>query len=137
MRALKVCLGIAGVLCLLGVIGLFIPMSALGSVAATFGLPEFPDDPMFGLVYRVMAATYVAVGVFFIILALNPKKYGILVPFSGVAGVFVGVVLALCGAKASMPLWWCAVKFLFCAVFGVLIIVFWIRGRSAGRSAES
>ena len=69
MRGLKVCLWIAGLFCLLAVFGLFLPMSTLRAIASLFAADAFPDGPLFVYLIRVMSATYVGVGVFYIILA--------------------------------------------------------------------
>jgi len=52
-------------------------------------------------------------------------KYGVMVPFSGMAAVFVGVVCAIAGLLAAMPLWWFMGDSLSCLVLGVLVLVFW------------
>ena len=127
MRALKICLWIAGIGCLLSVIGVFLPISVIESIAKFFGIESFPDSPQFMYAVRLMSATYAAVGVFFVILALDPMKYGVMVPFSGVGAVFVGVVCAIAGLLAAMPLWWFLGDSLSCLVLGVLILVFWIK----------
>ncbi len=125
MRALKICLWIAGVGCLLSVFGMFLPMSVFESIAKFFGIESLPDSLLFIYAFRLMSATYAAVGVFFIILALQPMKYGVMVPFSGVGAVFVGVVCAIAGLLTAMPLWWFLGDSLSCLVLGVLILVFW------------
>jgi len=125
MRALKICLWIAGVVCLLSVFGMFLPISAWESIARFFGIESLPDSPQFMYAVRLMSGTYAAVGVFFIILALDPMKYGVMVPFSGLGAVFVGVVCAIAGLLTAMPLWWFLGDSLSCLVLGVLILVFW------------
>jgi len=125
MRALKICLWIAGVGCLLSVFGIFLPMSVFESIAKFFGIELLPDSPLFMYAFRLMSATYAAVGVFFIILALQPMKYGVMVPFSGLGAVFVGVVCAIAGLLTAMPLWGFLGDSLSCLVLGVLILVFW------------
>ncbi len=125
MRALKICLWIAGFACLLSVFGLFLPVSAWESITKFFGIESLPDSPQFMYAVRLMSGTYAAVGVFFIILALDPMKYGVMVPFSGLGAVFVGVVCAIAGPLAEMPLWWFLGDSLGCLVLGVLILVFW------------
>ena len=125
MRALKICLWIAGVGCLLSVFGMFLPMSVFESIAKFFGIELLPDSPLLVYAFRLMSATYAAVGVFFIILALEPMKYGVMVPFSGLGAVFVGVVCAIAGLLTAMPLWWFLGDSLSCLVLGVLILVFW------------
>ena len=127
MRALKICLWIAGVGCLLSVFGMFLPMPVFESIAKFFGIESLPDSPLLVYAVRLMSATYAAVGVFFIILALDPMKYGVMVPFSGVGAVFVGVVCAIAGLLTAMPLWWFLGDSLSCLVLGVLILVFWIK----------
>ncbi len=125
MRALKICLWIAGIGCLLSVFEMFLPMSVFESIAKFFGIESLPDSPLFMYVVRLMSGTYAAVGVFFVILALVPMKYGVMVPFSGLGAVFVGVVCAVAGLLASMSLWWFLGDSLSCLVLGVLILVFW------------
>lgn len=125
MLALKICLWIAGFACLLSVFGMFLPVSAWESITKFFGIESLPDSPQFMYAVRLMSGTYAAVGVFFIILALDPMKYGIMVPFSGLGAVFVGVVCAIAGLLAEMPLWWFLGDSLSCLVLGVLILVFW------------
>jgi len=125
MRGLKICLWIAGVLCLLSVFGMFLPISALEYIAKVFGIESLPDSPLFVYAARVMLATYVGVGVFFIILALHPMDYGVLVPFSGIAAVVLGVVCAITGLIVAMPVLWFLGDSLSCLVIGVLILLFW------------
>lgn len=125
MRALKVCLWIAGFACLLSVFGMFLPVSAFESIAKVFGIESVPDSPLVEYAIRVMSATYAAVGVFFIILALKPVKFGVLVPFSGLAAVFVGLVCAITGLAVGMPPLWFLGDSLSCIVLGALIFLFW------------
>jgi len=125
MRGLKICLWITGIACLLSVAGLFLPLSAFESIAGFFGIETLPDSPLIMYAIRTMSATYIGTGVFFIILALNPVKYGVLVPFSGLAAIFIGVVCAITGSIVGMPAIWYLGDFLSCAVLGFLIVLFW------------
>lgn len=129
MRALKVCLWIAGIGCQLAVIGLFLPMTALNAMGAWFGDQAFPDSPVFQYTMRAMSATFVAIGVFYIILALRPMAYGVLVPFSGFAAIFVGVSCLLVGLATKLPPLWFLGDFLSCTIIGLLIVLFWRRVR--------
>ena len=125
MRALKICLWIAGILCLLSVVGMFLPISAWESIAKFFGIESLPDSPLVPYAARLMSATYAGVGVFFLILALRPMDYGIMVPFSGLAAVVLGVVCAITGLAVGMPVLWFLGDSVPCVVLGVLILVFW------------
>ena len=132
MRALKICLWAGAAACLLLVFGLFLSISMLESIARTFGMDSFPDTPVIVYAVRVTSATYVAIGAFFLILALDPIKYGVLVPFSGVAAVFLGIVCFVYGLLAGMSFIWFAGDGLFCMAFGVLTLVFWRRAVAEG-----
>jgi hypothetical protein len=125
MRALKICLWIAGIGCLLSLLGMLLPVSSWQSIARFFGVESFPDSPLFMYVLRVGSGTYAAVGIFFVILALDPLKYGVMVPFTGLGAVFVGVVCAIAGLLTKMPFWWFMGDSLSCLILGVLILVFW------------
>jgi hypothetical protein len=127
MRALKICLWIAGILCLLSGFGMFLPISALEKIAKFFGgeSVELPRSAIVEYAVRVASATYVATGVYLIILALKPMKYGVLVPFTGLAAVFLGVVCGITGLVAAMPPLWFLGDSLCCLVLGILILVFW------------
>ena len=132
MRALKICLWIAGILCLLCVFGMFLPISAWESVVKFFGaeslhqaIVQIPDSPLVEYAVRVGSATYVAVGVYLIILALHPMKYPVLIPFTGLAAVFLGVVCGITGLVTTMPPLWFLGDSLSCLVLGILILLFW------------
>jgi hypothetical protein len=131
MRGLKICLWVTGIMCLLGVVGLFLPVSACESFAGFFGIETLPDSPLIMYAIRTVSAMSIGIGVFFVILALNPVKYGVLVPFSGIAAVFVGVVCFITGLAVGMPAQWFLGDFLSCAVLGVLILVFWQKTKKA------
>jgi hypothetical protein len=125
MRGLKICLWITGIVSLVSVVGLFLPLSACESIARFFGTERLPASTLIMYAVRTVSAMYIGTGVFFIILALDPVRYGVLVPFSGLAAIFIGVVCAITGMTVGMPVLWFLGDFLSCAVLGVLIVVFW------------
>ena len=129
MRGLKICLWIAGILCLLSAVGLFLPFSACESVAQFFGLENLPDSPLIMYAIRTVAATYIGIGLYFIFLAMQPLKYGRLVPFSGAVMVLIGAACMISGVMTQMPLVWYLSDSLSCAVLGILILVFWQRAK--------
>ena len=135
MRALKICLWIAGILCLLGVFGMFLPISVWESIAKFFGIESLhlPDSPLVEYAVRLMSATSVTLGVYFIILAQNPMRYGIMVPFTGLAAIFLGVACAITGLVAKMPVWWPLADSITCTILGALILVFWRQAQQTSR----
>ncbi len=131
MRGLKICLWIAGIGCLLSVVGLFLPLSACESIAGFFGIETLPDSPLIMYAIRTVSATFIGIGVFFIILALNPMKYGVMVPFSGLVAVFIAVVCLITGLAVGMPATWFLGDSLSCLVLGILILAFWQQAKRA------
>ncbi len=125
MRGLKVFLWIAGLFCLSAVAGVFAPMSVWPKVTGIFGVESLPDAPVFVYFARLLSVTYGAIGVFFIILALRPEKYGLIVPFSAVASVLIGATALLTGIVVQLPAKWFLCDSLPCIILGVLIFVFW------------
>jgi hypothetical protein len=131
MRGLKICLWISGILCLPCVFGMFLPISTLESFTSLFGIESLSGPPVATYAIRVTSAMCVGIGVFFIILALNPMKYGVIVPFSGIASVLLGVVCGITGPAVGMPVKWFLGDSLSCLVLGILILVFWQRAKRA------
>ncbi|HUV41140.1 MAG TPA: hypothetical protein VMW23_05075 [Sedimentisphaerales bacterium] len=130
MCGLKICLWIAGILCLLSVFAMFLPMSVWEPIAKAFDAQfELPDSPLFEYTVRLMLATYAGIGVFFIILALRPLDYGIMVPFSGLAAVVLGAVCAITGLAVGMPVLWFLGDSISCAVLGILVLLFWRKAK--------
>jgi len=130
MRGLKICLLITGLLCLPCAGGIFLPISTLESFTKFFGIASLAGPPLATYAIRVVSATYTGIGVFFIILALNPLKYGVLVLFSGIGSVLLGMVCGITGSAVGMPAKWFLCDSLSCTVLGVLILVFWQRAKA-------
>ena len=127
MRTLKFILWIAGVLCLLSGFGLFLPISMLEAIAKFFEAesPGLAESPLFVYVVRVCSAMAVATGVYLIILALHPMKYPALIPFTGLASLFLGVVCGITGLIVQMSPPWFLGDTLGCLVLGILVLASW------------
>jgi len=131
MGALKACLWIHGLGCLLSVFTVFMPMTWFESLYAVLAGRPLPEGPEIAYAVRVASAMSAVLGGFYILLALRPLAYGPLVPFSGWAMVFLGVVCGIAGMASRIPTWWVLGDALWCLVFGVLIVVFWQQARLA------
>ena len=127
MRTLKIFLWVAGIACLLSGYGLFMPVSAWEAIANFFGAESLhlPDSPLFVYVVRVCSAMAVAMGVYLIILALNPMKYPVLIPFTGLASIFIGAACGIAGLAVGMPILWFLGDSLGCLLFGILVLASW------------
>jgi hypothetical protein len=123
--ALKKTLLVLGVLCLLGVIGMALPVPAIAKLVETFGRGRsLLMTPAFLYTVRVMCGTFVAIGIFLLILAGDPLRYGPLVPFTGAATVWVGVCCALFGMATGLPALYFVGDAAGGVLFGILILRF-------------
>jgi len=137
MRGLKICLWLAGLFCLSAIAVVFVSRSAMESFIRCCNMPPLPDSPLFFYIVRLLSATYVAIGIFFIILALRPRSFGGMIPFAGWASFILGLFIALMGYRVGMPLWWFLGDSLPCIVLGILILAFWRRVRHSADSDSS
>lgn len=131
MGALRICLWVTGIACLTAVPGIFMPMSSWEPVIKFFGVESLPEAPIIEYTARLMCATYAATGIYFIILGLRPLKYGILVPYSGLACVLLGVFCWITGKETAMPPKWFLSDSLSALILGVLILLFWLRAKKS------
>lgn len=136
MRALKICLWITGILCLLSVLGMFLSISTVGSILKVFGGEAIPDQPQCAYGIRVVSTSFVGVGIFFIILALHPMDYGVMVPFSGLFAAILGIICLITGIAVGMPVLWFLCDSLSCFIPGILIFVFWRRAKQASEPSS-
>lgn len=130
MRPLRISLWIAAVFCfVLSMFGLFAPFSVLESLADYFGTETFI---LYGM--RTASAAFAGMGAISVVLALNPMRYGAMVPVSGLSSVFIGVVCVVAGLVVGMPLIWFLGDAVFCALLGALIFAFWQKARKSPAS---
>ncbi len=129
MRGLKICLWMGAIGCLASVVGLVLPLSVWEGIVDAFGIESLPDSPLFMYVARLLSAMSAATGVFLIILALDPLKYGVLVPFTAVSAICLGLVCGVAGSVTPMPVWWYLGDSVSCLAFGALTLVFWQQAR--------
>lgn len=129
MKGLKSILWIAGVVCLLAVLGLVLPMSTLDQMTQVLGGVSLPEGPLVIYGVRAISATFMAIGVFYIMLARDPKRYGPMVPFSGAAAVFLGITCGVTGIALGLSVLVYLGDSAGCIIMGILILVFWNKSR--------
>ena len=125
MRILRVLLMAAGVMCLCGLAGVFLPSSAFVKLASRYGAVHVADQPFFSYVLRLASAVVASCGVFFVVISKDPIRHGALVPAGGASLVFVGAVLAATGASTSMPVPVYLIDSVGCALLGAMILGAW------------
>jgi hypothetical protein len=126
MKGLKIVLWISGILMLLDFVGMLIPLRFLVAWSRAFGVDMFLD-PMTSYMVRMCQAMCGLVGVFLIILAKDPLKYGPMVLLAGYGSIFLGLVVLVAVVRYALP----QVTYIgavLCVVVGLLILVF--RGKA-------
>ena len=132
MKFLRIVLLVASLVCFSGFLGIFVPLDSLAVVVTRYGADAPPSEPLFEYVFRLGAAVMAACGFFYLVLASDPRRFGILVPVSGGAILFVGLVLLGTGFSSGMLSQIFIADFLSCVVLGSTIVVTWLmwgRGR--------
>ncbi len=124
MKGLKIVLWVCAVGCLLGFVFGALPWKAITGWFEFFGLQPPIANPITAYLLRLCMATFGFIGIFFVILARNPLKYGGMLPFAGVCILFLGLFSLVGGIRYGFPVYTYAGDVIFCAVIGVLIFVF-------------
>jgi len=134
MRALKICLWIVGIFFLTGLVGLFLPDAVWVSIVQFFGVEAaaFTDFPLAEYMLRACLAMSAIIGVYLIVMALDPAKYKVLIPLTGLALMSLGLVCLLSGLLSAMPAKWFIADSFSCMLPGTMIIVFWQTAKLTG-----
>jgi len=134
MKALKRTLVLMALLSLVYVVGMALPVPTMEKIADWTGMGKvLIGAPVFIYMVRVLSATFVAIGVFLLILARDPLRYGVLVPFAGAASAWIGVACGLFGIASGISVLWFIFDAIGCTVLGILVLRF---HRAAVKEAE-
>ena len=120
-RKLKTALWVAAVGCWTCIFGVLLPWSWLSGSAGLFGM-EIPSGPLTVYAVRACSMLFVFVGVFFALIAGDPRRYA---PFLslGIAGLLImGVVCLVTGLAVGMWPPWFLTDAAFCFVLGGLML---------------
>jgi hypothetical protein len=137
MRALRRTLVLMGLLCVLAIVGMALPVPTMAKLADRLGLGRtLIETPLFIYTVRVMCATFVAIGVFLFILAGDPLRYGVMVPFAGAASVWIGVSCALFGMASRMGAIYFVGDAAACILLGIFVMRFHRRAVAEAEEAN-
>lgn len=124
MKGLKVILWICGVSCLLGFIFAVLPWRAITTLFEWFGIQPLEPRPIIVYMIRLFSVIVGMIGIFFIILALNPLNYGAMLLLAAYGLLCYGVLCLAGGIRYGFPVWVYTGDVIFGVAFGVLILVF-------------
>jgi len=85
------------------VLGVFLSWSGTIGLLQGLGGPSVPYDPMLEYWLRMTAAAYTLIGLVYLLLALRPAKYRVVIPVFGWVMVIEGLVLLGHGLRLLLP----------------------------------
>ena len=124
MKAMKIILWITGICCLAGFAAAALPWPTITSLFRWFGIQPPAAEPVTAFGFRLASAMSGMIGIFFLILARNPLKYGAMLLLAAYGLVAYGVFCLLGGIRYALPLYTYSGDFIFGVVAGVLLLVF-------------
>ena len=131
MKGLKITLWICGVLCLLGGILAAFPWRAIAGMCQWVGVQPPAAEPITVFMIRLCLVMAGMIGVFFIILARNPLKYGAMLLLAAYGLLCYGLFCLVAGIRYALPVWVYAGDVLFGFVTGALILMYRKRAMQA------
>ena len=124
MKVLKIILWICAISCLLGFIFAVFPWRAITAWFNWVGYQPPAADPITVFMFRLCLAIFGMVGIFFVILARNPLKYGAMLLLAAYGLLWYGVFCLVGGIRYVLPVWMYAGDIIFGVIAGVLILIF-------------
>lgn len=124
MKGLKIILRVCGIAFLLGFIFLLIPWRVMAQWCGLMGIEVPLIAPVSVYVARLLLVCSGLMGIFFMILAADPLRYGPMLPLAGYGFIFAGLVCLAGGIRYDLPFMMFGFDVIFCVVTGKLILVF-------------
>ena len=127
---LRVMLLCAGFGWFISAFGIFLPWSEVVKQLVGLGAGQLPADPMLNYWLRMTATAFTAIGIFFFILAVNPRKYISMLLLGGIFMLCEGLVLLVYGLKLGLDPIPFYVDTAFCLSLGIAILIITSRIRN-------
>jgi len=128
MKGLQIVLWVCGIAFLLGFIFLLIPWRVMAHWCGLMGMELPLIAPVSVYVTRLLLVCSGLIGIFFIILAKEPLRYGPMLPLAGCGLILAGLVCLVGGIRYNLPFMMFGFDVIFFVLAGKLILVF--RGRA-------
>lgn len=124
MKTLKVLLWVAAVGCLTAVPFIFLPWSVTVSIGSWFSSESLPCTPIAIYFFKIAFGIFGLIGVFFIILAMNPLKYGPMLNLGAFGLILFGLLAFITGISIGLPLAVYLGDGLSGLVLGIAVLIF-------------
>ena len=124
MKGLKIILWIGAICCLLAFIFAALPWRAITALFHWAGIEPPAAEPITVFMFRLAEVLFGMIGIFFVILARNPLKYGAMLLLAAYGLVCYGVFALVGGVRYGFPVWTYSGDVIFSIVAGVLLLIF-------------
>jgi len=102
MKGLKTVLWVTAIGCLTAVPFIFLPWTAVESIMSLFGVESLPNVPIVIYSFKVTFSVYGLIGIYFIILAREPLKYGPMLNLSAFGLIVFGLSALVLGLSNGL-----------------------------------
>jgi hypothetical protein len=123
MKSLKIILWICGIGCLTTIPLIVFPWNMVEKLYRWFGQEPIPAVPAAMYLFRITNGLVGLIGVFFIMLARNPLRFGPMLSLSSYGLIFFGLLALVSGLTAGMSPVIYLGDGLFGLAFGVVILI--------------
>jgi len=123
MKALKVLLWLCGIGFMTAFIFAVLPWEMIGKVYLLFGEEPLPGTAPVMYLVRVTNVLSGLIGVYFILIALDPPRYRLLIYYSAIGFMMCGVFCFVVGLSVGVPPQFYLGDGLFGVVIGLLLAI--------------
>ena len=124
MEVLKTALWLSAIYCLVESSGVLLPWRAITAYFEFYGYQVPAAEPINVFMIRLFSVLFGMIGIFFIILAQNPLKYGGMLLLAAYGLLFYGDLNLVGGIRYVLPVWIYTGDVIFAVIAGVLILIF-------------
>ena len=84
-------------------IGIILPWSTVIVGLNGLGAGTIPHDPMLDYWIRMTAGAFTGIGIFFLVIAINPRRFSNVIGLAGLLQFTEGIVLLIHGLRLGLP----------------------------------
>ena len=122
-RLLTLLLRLIGVVCLLAVVAVFLPRSAIAAVHESIGLGRFPDEPIAEYLARATSALYAFYGGLLLLLARDVRRQRDVIRYQAVAIMLCSAAFVAMSLSSGRLLTYLAIDAVACWAYCVPMLV--------------
>jgi hypothetical protein len=102
MKSLKIALWVVAIGCLISVPFIVLPWSLIERIILWFGVDPMPNAPLAVYLFRVVCGVFGLIGIYFVILARNPLRYGPMLDLAAFGLILFGLLSLFVGVSLQM-----------------------------------